>query len=870
MHLKTLFRLPLRSEAQFLGAEPIFRKVAHLQNLVSSFEAVARNCLLFTSISSICCSERNWKTQNLWSLTAFRSDCIEVKKHLSARSVFIFSDSEPASEWRVVSISLSDQQLSTFTSSLREKYRLRIPPVVRIAGSPSPASDHYLFSTLPLPITLDLPVHISASFILASDRRSIRLDEYENDEASYNRWLLQTIVPMLYICLLEDRAGSGTNSSYWPGNSNQDKGTQSVISKMVTDAVYKVAATTDASIFKSKYHELTLGPRDAYLIGNMHPRVISEVLAIIQPTNLAKPPSFVTRRLKDVPESRISLVTPKYIQTEILENPTKFEASGLKPDQQRELINYLCKGQNGDCLVGLPLLPLEDGSYATFARSPDPCFYVAPLPSIELAVFNHRRIVRRDLDTAMLLKINHINIEPISDTNIQTLLNDYVTMNTTLEDADVVTQLWIKKFWKVFKHLKISPDSIANYPLIPILRTGSSCYVSRNYCQTASVIIANFENNQLQSRCLAQMGFTLVNVASIPRDAQSMLNRLELSVETVLNKLLDRGLDLSSAFNLLPLDLKTKWLRWICSDLRKRSRQYFHKNAKYCSLPLWENREGFLLSAHEVNMLPSDVAIDSVTPFVSSSTVAYDGLLISMGVQPPASILTILNIPTSVEDEEAYRRLLHVLLRHVPDKCKVPVPNSQRLVQDSDTLYSSRDDLFLAAFGMGSGRFILPSFRALEPQLERHGLQRQHDLNLATFKNCLQAFQNATGDDLNNRAAVIYRIFSEDLPLHANSSSDTDWMVLDDLRFIPRSRNPQPLPGVRNVSRYLTTHVRYFPDIISSRELVREEFRPIAWSQRAFYLREPHVRVLMVHPSLSVPSATEVVCYGYHDFICLS
>jgi sacsin len=673
---------------------------------------------------------------------------------------------------------------------------------------------------------------------------------------------------MLYLRLLEDRAESGDNSPYWPGNPIKLKGSQGTISKMVTDAVYNTAATSNASIFKSKYHEHTLAPCDAHLIGNMHHRVISEVLENIQPSNVVKPPSFATRRLTEVPESRVSLVTPKYVHTQILENPTRFDPSKLELPRLQELIGFLCKPQDGSCLIGLPLLLVEDGSFAKFDTSPDPCFYVAPLPVTEKAVFNCRRIVRHDLGTEMLLTINRINIKSISDSNIQILLNDYVTKNTTLEQADAETRLWIKRFWKVFKYLEISPDSIADYPLIPTLRPDS--YVSRNHCRNSSVIVSNFVDNQLQAECLAQMHFTLVDSASIQRDVRSTLYHLELSVEKVLNKLFNSGGNISSMFNLLEWDLRSQWVGWIRSNLRNQSSQYFQKHPNYRSLPLWKNLDDFLISANEVNMLPSGVAISSVAPFVPSSTVGYDHLLKSMGIQPPSSILSILNIPKCLGDDEAYRRLLHVLLHHIPEQSSVPVPNSQRLIQDSSSLYSSRDDLFLAAFGRDSEKFILPSFRALELQLERHGLQRQHDLNIASFKTCLHAFQNATGNDLGDRAAIIFRIFSEDLPLYVNSSSDNEWTMLGDLRFIPRLSPPQPLAGVGNVSKYLAPHVRYLPEVVSPCELVREEFKAIAWSQRAIYRTEPHTRVLMLHPSLSVPSATEVVCCRHCGFICLS
>jgi sacsin len=176
----------------------------------------------------------------------------------------------------------------------------------------------------------------------------------------------------------------------------------------------------------------------------------------------------------------------------------------------------------------------------------------------------------------------------------------------------------------------------------------------------------------------------------------------------------------------------------------------------------------------------------------------------------------------------------------------------------------------MAAFGTDSEKFILPSFRDFEPKLEEHGLMTRHCLSIPTFEIYLHAFQNAKGCDLNDRAAIIFRTFSEDLPLHVGPYSKDQWRILEDFCFIPRLLSPQPLPGIKNVSRYIAPHVRYLPAVVSPSQLVREEFKAIAWSQRAIYRTEPHTRVLMLHPSLSVPSATEVVCCGHYGFICLS
>ncbi len=71
-------------------------------------------------------------------------------------------------------------------------------------------------------MTSTLPCHLTASFILTPDRRHIRFDDYDNLESQYNRWILSTVAPPLYLTLLENLLVLvGRNDIWWPGNATQ-------------------------------------------------------------------------------------------------------------------------------------------------------------------------------------------------------------------------------------------------------------------------------------------------------------------------------------------------------------------------------------------------------------------------------------------------------------------------------------------------------------------------------------------------------------------------------------------------------------------------------------------------------------------------
>ncbi|XP_006457065.1 hypothetical protein AGABI2DRAFT_181424 [Agaricus bisporus var. bisporus H97] len=856
----TLIRLPLRSSEQCQGIDSITKNCPTLNDLTVDFKSNAPDGLLFTQITSIQVFSRkpHEAVKLQWSLEASRTSPDTLNDDVTAHTVSIQNPKSIKSgqEWRIVSTTVDLYKVPLLIIPIQRLLQIKFPLVVQVATPLSGVdANHNIFLTLPLSIPVNLPLHISAPFILTPDELTIRLDESWSLESSYNKWLLKSIVPKLYLSLLEDRAPSSDNGAYWPPSRTADEegSDDDIVSTLVAGEVYQMAAISARPIFSSKFHAHPLPSKSANLILQL-PRGVYKVLETIKPLDAIQLPVPVTKALRQVNGCKVAIVTPQYVRRQILDNLDCFSASILEFKLLQELIDFLSK--DGDCLMDLPLLPLEDGSFATFTPSQDSCFVVAPIEVLNAAVFKSHRLVHRNLTTGRLLEIGKLNVRVFTDTNVQILLEDNIPRSENLEYASVETRKWIRDFWRVFPLLKVSTDATAPFPLIPTIRPGH--FLSLSHCKSPSVILADFTNYKEKwlGDCLSKMGVTVIDIFPLPAILRNSLPPVQLFVESVLKKLLNHPKGANELFR--SLDSKTRPLLtgWIRTDWKDRGKGYFSRHAEYTFIPLWESRDGSYVPAVHAQMLPTNVTLASVRSFTSQVVVGYDKLLEKMGKQALRALQPILALPTNLDEghDNEYKDLLRILLH--TGETKIMVPNSQREMCNSSTLYSSCDDLFLAAFDSASKHFIHPSFARFEDDLTQFGLKKQRQLNFDMMKFCLEVFQNPTGPNVKKRAAAMFRIFCDEFPRKVTTLNKEQLAVLDGLRFIPRRTSPRPL-GSNDDSQYMQP----FPDIVAPKELVRLEYQAIAWTQRAFFedKQQPKPQLIRLYPGFAEPTTEEVV-----------
>ena len=850
-------------------------------NIVKPYRKQAQQSLLFTKIKSIKTCHRNsagFHTQG-WSLFVshdaphldgdYKFEVIHISGHLTPNIIKINED------WSIASVAVQGAELPSEFGSL---VGLRSPIVVGLAAHINAAEPggaaHSLFSTLPLPIETTLPVHLTAPFILASDRRNIRFDTYGNLESKYNQWLLSCIVPPLYLFLLQEiLRHHGCNKNWWPGcnkkwwpGSHQDN-----ITCISVDEFYSThLANAERRIYSSLLGSQPLRLKDAVFLGNLKRPIsaaVTKVLEALRPPQVVELPFPVHL----CPEGTIKFVDPAFVRAEILRTAIKFvsrvgssdpgPSCCLEMEEMECLVRFMLRNQVQD-LVGLPLLPLADGSFTTFERARSQKLYYAWKPLDANHLFFRHRLIHPDFFAHQLLDLD-LNVAKLTGSAIRELLRDCIP-EVKERYATPAEEVWISAFWAEYEHFKVEYEYISTFPLVRTMR--KSFYVSLEQCKLSSVIQIDNSQPKWLLGCLDKLGATIVdsrNSSDFPPALRKILLVYFPSFHfgQVLSFFETVKFSISRRFNGLDNATHQQFADWA-----RRNIVYTPKDlvATARSLPIWPEPHAShplcFRSASEITMLPIGVTRDIANRFMRDRCVEYQLGLAYLEVQTLnfRQFRDRLRLPRILDPNELpdYERLLNMLLSNrASDPRDILVPNGNRVLVQSSTLYA-RDPLFVAAFGANTECFVLEAFRHLETSFHSFGLKRQVNLNLDMFKACAAAIHNDLfGMDRVARAGIVFQAYGEDLPMHIRSNEQSSWRQLDSLCFIPRDYVRQRSMMILNDSEY----VEHLPTVIAPNKVVRAEFEAIAWTQRALFLIPPDERVLLANRDLGKPSIHEVV-----------
>ncbi|KAJ7034674.1 hypothetical protein C8F04DRAFT_1100594 [Mycena alexandri] len=867
----TLFRLPLRN-ASHVNAHSILntsRITAQYvrEKIVKPYWSSAKHALIFTKLESVETFYREsfaGVPKKDWSISATRESAGQVFQFRS-QLIHIRTGVEKSETeaFKVVSVSCPLNELPSELTPLVEPHRLRSPIVVGLAAPLAQSNaNHHLFSTLPLPMTTTLPVHLSASFILTPDRRHIRLDDYNNPETKYNRWLLSEVAPPLYLFLLEDllrtQAALG-NEAWWPGNTSQP---QDSVSKHLVEAFYSThLASTKRRVCSSVFEAGQQCRPSDVLLGGKEPAPVSKILALLNTPHLVRLPEKIRDRCIG-----LKTVDAAFVQAEIKQKSrtliSLFQKGQISTKDVQALTGFLADDPATE-FNGLPLLPLADGTLAVLSSSG--AFYVWKPNFPERVLLQARYLVNPDFDATKFLDKGLVT--KFTTFSLEKLIKEHFP-EAPEKDLNPEQEEWCRTFWAEYPFGLSSEQKFLTFPLVRTTRPGH--YVSLNKCWTNSVILASNSEPYWLCNVLGALGASVVQ-----RDSQELSKPLReilkarpaFTFQQVLTFFQTIQSSIPSRFAKLDPRLHAEFADWARGQILRTSDALM---APASALPIWKKLQQeqavTLHAATELKMLPFGISRDIALRFIGVPSVEYNPSLMHLKVVPLTfnQFWSHLKLPTTLEiaDQHVYKQLLTLMPSNFIFNSaseSILVPNGDRLLVKANTLFT-RHALFVAAFGSDSSptHFMLDIFRDLEPRLVSLGLKSQTNLDIPTFKVCAQAIQaDATHPNITARARIVFKAYTEDVPLRVEASNAKDtWKELDKLRFIPRETLRRRTMGIEESSVY----VKHLPaTLVSPEEVLLAENEAVAWTQRAVLLDPPEERLLLANPRFGTPTAQEVV-----------
>ncbi|KAJ2928409.1 hypothetical protein H1R20_g8672, partial [Candolleomyces eurysporus] len=749
------------------------------------------------------------------------------------------------------------------------------------------------FSMLPLALPTSLPVHVNASFRMSSDRRQIRLDAYDNDETRFNRWLLTSQLPAVYLSLLEGIAHERDNSRWWPGSrmraaqSQNDEDTQQIttvhedsLTATLTKAFYSAHLVSSARrVFCSMYCDQAFDFSTAVLFSGLVPNAVREVCDILQPPALIKLNTGSVSRLR-TEKVEFQALGPTFLKELLLaDGGAEIVRETLTHEALEELLIFLSEGE-GDNLQGLPLLRLQDETWTKFEFYEDASRRYSSsfiLEYVKNGLFPADQFVhsqffpsRNTPEGSLLLKIllgSNINVVNLDSAAVERLTEERLA---TMVPAD--KNAWIMSFWRMYPFFPTEglSKSIETLPLVPTWN--GAAYKSFVQCKNnGALLIDPLEGDWLKS-CLQDLGIDVIALDTrFPSTLRLLLDSSEYaSTGTFFHRFLQcLSPIVDGAVGILrswPAQRKSTFAEWVRSEVSKNDPMEKGDIQVARKLPVWRARkqmEEALCPANHVQLLPYRIPLEvgcfSTTFRTSDNAVQHLGVKRTT-IEDLHQRLRLPDVLGVGEEEDTYRILVrnYLLSDYIEH---IVMPNADRNMVDCEDL-CERSTFFQAAFGESSPRFLLPSFNLFARDLHSKGLRREEDLDLPLFRQCAQALQRdpTPPHEKLERAQIVYRVYCETLPLHVPSGHGAGWHDLDDIRFIPRNPSPVRRRGLSSEIE-LPLHIRQLPPVVAPREVVQEKFLAIAWTQRVALQAEPTQRLLVAFPDFGCPTGQEVIAH---------
>ncbi|KAF6756631.1 hypothetical protein DFP72DRAFT_810196 [Ephemerocybe angulata] len=876
----TVFYLPLRTSTMDALKSQTYTLGSFQSTLLEDFQSKAAECLLFVKIQRIVAGElkSGESVERLWTFEANR---LELK---------ILDDSEvvqwditidqlagpdrsglSTTTWRTVGI-----QISPDSDSIPANVRVKdMSKTIRI-GLAAPLSDERhmipkLFCTLPLAIAIALPVHVNASFIMSPDRRHIRLDTYDNEETTFNRWLLQEPIPRLYLALLDVLVHDRDNARWWPGILTKDQ--DSLAGAIVESFYSKHLPVSQRYLFPSmfddnllyRFPDIVLHPSRGRT-----PLVVQKVLEWLSPSCLAQLP-LVRHHLE---KAGAAIAGPPFVKGILLDDDGAGRVrSKLKDVELMDLITYLANPDPSH-LRGLPLLQLEDHSWETINEGASVLAYYHDRGHqlVSRNLFSVQRFVNCAAFPREPLEPPHeglINVETLKASGVRTLIEERLSQTPPGQPM----RQWLALLWDLFPSLPQEnlDEEIKHLPLVPTMKDAS--FKSLLEVKNGEALVTGALEEPFLKECFRDLGIDVVDTNHSPFELQARIAPEFGAKYSPTGTLFARFVRCIAPIRASAIDRLARWSferqqefsEWVQKQIVSSVPDDLLPTVQ--RLPIWTARMGTrisMCSADSITLLPLDtppavglfsrrhVTADTKVTHLRKKRISLEDLHGS------------LQLPVTLPPGEAeviyfdfVRRLLYSF-GHGIRRLGLRVPSADRTMVDVGSLFE-HSTFFDAALDPTSSHFLLPSFNELSNLLLP--LIRDNTLDHQLFARCARIFEQQSTDtpEYVQRARVLYERYFEGLAL-AHPVRSPEWRLLDNINFIPRSMNTT-VAYLSDVVE-LPADIHRLPSVVAPHDVVRREFYWISWTQRVALAEEPREdvdRIKVVYPQFGRPSADVVL-----------
>ncbi|KIO21528.1 hypothetical protein M407DRAFT_28861 [Tulasnella calospora MUT 4182] len=779
------------------------------------------------------------------------------------------SVAEIAERWMVTRNEVAQEEFPTNLQALFPLHRLPTPNfglAVNLSAKSS-MRDSRLFATLPLPVSISLPVHIHATWILAQDRRSIRYDapdaaNHRPDDTLYNVHLLEKGVAPLYVKTLALllRHHPSRVRHFWPGKAQDDP------SQTVAAELYKQIISTKEPVLLSAQGQ-PIAPADSIIHSPTEtPSAVCKILSELKVHNYVPTPYIATSFRKDWGSLRFD--TGKEVSKILRENVTAmqalWQATAFTLKDILSVLNYLLEEKVS--LDGIPLLLRGDRQLVEFRNSVQVKLFASQ--RTELAkLFGSIIVVSLDISelSAQALAKLGLNVVTLDPRGLRDLLARHSIAPTPADTkAASGAQLnWHKEFLKFLASpgCPVEVQDLADLPLLPAV--GQDLVVSLNHARSGKIWWRYPHEHRALTTVLLQLG--VITVDELRGEVQrsdmndlariiQLFGRLNLSSPEILRKVTPKDWDAFVQY-LKPWIQDYYLARLPGADLQTLN-----------TLPFFQGRQGTnrlsYVPASQVMMLPDSAPLDSLarylpsgTTFAASSPELAAVLRRGNNTQKSLSFSSLFNqlrIPRQItqNDDASFSSLLPLVAAHHTGTFNNQlIPDGNRVLRRPSELFDHRVTLFSTAFEGRQELFVHPTFRHLIDRLVGLGVKRE--ITSQRLLECIQAVdQDARqGREVVRRARWLWGYVNAAPPQLREIGLDS----IRGHRFVPRHSQRHPSDSDFDL------YARDLPDVVSLDDLCAPNRESVVWTQRARFATSPTAHLTAVYPSIGEPTGADVV-----------